>query len=239
MRNALGDIGNKLMTSSVNVNVNGGCLGLRLKKQSSQENNDLLKKTLKTTVTLRQQQQQPLTATFLNNRCLYDDDDDKDVYEILIDKDEIESGDDNGDKKDEECVVSSSDDDNHDEENLIQLDEDDEELNEDALLQAFTFPSKDVIDIDEEDKDNTQLCADYVKDIYYYLNALEKKYRVSPTFLERKIVSAKMRSILIDWLIKVHMQFDWLNETLYLSVQIVDAYLEVVFFLFALLFKEV
>jgi len=218
-------------------------------------NNDLLKKTLKTTVTLKQQQQQPPTATFLvpqnapeipihssasNNSCSMielessdDEDEEENADEIVIEdekNEDEESGDDDDDddEEEEECVVSSSDDDdNDDEENLIQLDEEDEELNEEALLQALTFPStKDVIDIDEEDKDNTQLCADYVKDIYYYLNALEKKYRVSTTFLERKLVSAKMRSILIDWLIQVHMKFHLLNETLYLCVQVIDAYLE-------------
>jgi len=140
---------------------------------------------------------------------------------------EEESVDEDDNEDDEECVVSSDDDDDNDEEeNLIQLDEDDDDDDEDALLHALTFPSKDVIDIDEEDKDNTQLCADYVKDIYYYLNALEKRYRVSGTFLERKLVSAKMRSILIDWLIQVHMKFHLLNETLYLCVQVIDAYLE-------------
>ena len=125
--------------------------------------------------------------------------------------------------------ASSSFDDNHDEENLIQLDEDDEELKGDAILQALTFPSQDVINIDEKDKDNTNSCADYVEEIYYYLNALEKKNRISPTFLERKIVSARNRSTLIDWIIQVHMKFRLLNETLYLSVQVVDAYLEVLF----------
>jgi hypothetical protein len=261
MRNALGDIGNKLL-APVNMhggNGNGNGVGgsLILKKQSSQEGgNDLLSKKnpLKAMVTLKQ----PPTATFLvpqnapeipihsssnNNSCSMielessddEEEEEEEEDEIVIEdeenEDEEEESNDEEEAEEEEYVVSSSD----DEENLIQLDEEDndEELNEEALLQALTFPStKDVIDIDEEDKDNTQLCADYVKDIYYYLNALEKKYRVSTTFLERKLVSAKMRSILIDWLIQVHMKFHLLNETLYLCVQVIDAYLEVVFLLF-------
>ena len=35
-----------------------------------------------------------------------------------------------------------------------------------------------------------------------------------------------MRSVLIDWLIQVHLKFHLLQETLYLCVQIIDAYLE-------------
>lgn len=82
-----------------------------------------------------------------------------------------------------------------------------------------------IIDIDELDTDNTQLVAEYVKDIYKYLSQVEKEYRISPTFLEGKIVTVKMRAVLIDWLIQVHLKFHLLQETLYLCVQIIDAYL--------------
>ena len=85
---------------------------------------------------------------------------------------------------------------------------------------------EDVLDIDEPDIDNTQLVAEYVKDIYYYLNHMERKFRVSPKFLEGKMVTTKMRSVLIDWLIQVHLKFHLLHETMYLCVQIIDAYLE-------------
>ena len=37
-----------------------------------------------------------------------------------------------------------------------------------------------------------------------------------------------MRSVLIDWLIQVHLKFHLLQETLYLCVQIIDAYLQLV-----------
>lgn len=38
-------------------------------------------------------------------------------------------------------------------------------------------------------------------------------------------INPKMRSILIDWLIKVHKKFKLLPETLYLTVNIIDRYL--------------
>lgn len=44
--------------------------------------------------------------------------------------------------------------------------------------------------------------------------------------MENKIVTSKMRAVLIDWLIQVHLKFHLLQETLYLCVQIIDAYLQ-------------
>jgi len=96
------------------------------------------------------------------------------------------------------------------------------ELNESSIMDVST---NEIVDIDEYDADNTQLCAEYVKDIYAYLGTLEKRYRVSSNFLDGKIVTAKMRSVLIDWLIQVHLKFHLLQETLYLCVQIIDLYL--------------
>lgn len=39
-------------------------------------------------------------------------------------------------------------------------------------------------------------------------------------------INDKMRSILIDWLIEVHLKFKLLPETLYITVAIIDRYLE-------------
>ena len=38
-------------------------------------------------------------------------------------------------------------------------------------------------------------------------------------------INEKMRAILIDWLIEVHLKFKLLPETLYLTVNIIDRYL--------------
>ncbi|RNA38125.1 G2 mitotic-specific cyclin-B2 [Brachionus plicatilis] len=109
------------------------------------------------------------------------------------------------------CIMLEEEEDNEVEE--IELDE--ESMHEN------------IIDIDECDAENSQLVADYVKDIYKYLTQTEKKFRIRPNFLEAKIVSVKMRSVLVDWLIQVHLKFHLLQETLYLCVQIIDAYLQV------------
>lgn len=39
-------------------------------------------------------------------------------------------------------------------------------------------------------------------------------------------ISEKMRSILVDWLIEVHLKFKLIPETLYLTVNLIDRYLE-------------
>ena len=43
---------------------------------------------------------------------------------------------------------------------------------------------------------------------------------------KQKDINDKMRAILIDWLIEVHYKFKLLPETLYLTVNIIDRYLE-------------
>ena len=39
-------------------------------------------------------------------------------------------------------------------------------------------------------------------------------------------INAKMRSILIDWLVEVHLKFKLMPETLYLTVNLIDRFLE-------------
>ena len=58
-------------------------------------------------------------------------------------------------------------------EELIEVEEQemcDEDVN---ILNKKCKMPKDVTDIDEADVDNTQLVAEYVKDIYIYLNQME------------------------------------------------------------------
>ncbi|CAI8032758.1 G2/mitotic-specific cyclin-B, partial [Geodia barretti] len=94
---------------------------------------------------------------------------------------------------------------------------------------ALALSNKLVIeDIDESDRDNPQLCAEYVKEIYAYMRELEIKYQVDPAYLSTQSqINSKMRAILIDWLIQVHLRFTLLQETLYLTVSIIDRYLQV------------
>lgn len=82
-------------------------------------------------------------------------------------------------------------------------------------------------DIDANDKDNPQLVSEYVNDIYDYMRTLERKYPVRSNYLDGQEVTGKMRAILIDWLCQVHHRFNLLQETLYLTVALIDRFLQV------------
>jgi len=102
-----------------------------------------------------------------------------------------------------------------------------EEVEIKELSQAFSTQCLNVQDIDANDGDNPQLVSEYVNDIYQHLRFLEDKYKVLPKFLEGQVITGKMRAILIDWLIQVHVRFNLLQETLYLTVAIIDRYLQI------------
>ena len=66
----------------------------------------------------------------------------------------------------------------------------------------------------------------YILMIFVFL--LQGKYHVQPDYMSKQSkVNAKMRAILIDWLIQVHLRFKLLQETLYLTVSVIDRYLQV------------
>lgn len=100
-------------------------------------------------------------------------------------------------------------------------------MKEDELCQAFSDALLTVEDIDDQDEDMPQLCAEYVKDIYVYLMALEQKQSVRPKYLQGYEINERMRALLIDWLIQVHSRFQLLQETLYLTVAVLDRFLQV------------
>ncbi|KAL3041369.1 hypothetical protein OYC64_019549 [Pagothenia borchgrevinki] len=96
------------------------------------------------------------------------------------------------------------------------------------LCQAFS----DVIlhtavrDVDADDYENPMLCSEYVKEIYKYLRQLEVEQNVRATYLQGHEVTGNMRAILIDWLVQVSLKFRLLQETMYLTVGIIDRYLQ-------------
>lgn len=48
-----------------------------------------------------------------------------------------------------------------------------------------------------------------------------------PGYLRRQTdITEKMRAILLDWLVEVHLKFKLMPETLYLTVNLIDRYLE-------------
>lgn len=84
-----------------------------------------------------------------------------------------------------------------------------------------------VDDIDERDA-NDPLCATaYVQEMYKHFRLKEQSTSVRPIFMEHQPhINERMRSILIDWLVEVHLKFKLVPETLYLTVNLIDRYLE-------------
>lgn len=100
-------------------------------------------------------------------------------------------------------------------------------VSEPEMMEVGQLEDPEIDDIDAVDADNPQLCAEYVKDIYQYMQQLERKYHVKPEYLQRHPqINAKMRAILVDWLVLVHQKFTLLQETLFLTISIIDRYLE-------------
>ncbi|XP_067127724.1 G2/mitotic-specific cyclin-B-like [Centruroides vittatus] len=97
------------------------------------------------------------------------------------------------------------------------------------LAEAFStqmLPG-DVNDIDAEDSENPQLVSNYVNDIYKYLRRLEIQYPIRVNHLNKQTeITGKMRGVLIDWLVQVHLRFQLLQETLYLTVAVLDRFLQ-------------
>ena len=102
-------------------------------------------------------------------------------------------------------------------------------------------------DIDCENN-NPQLVSYYAKDIYSYLRGLEvtqaasvylahftklnmfsfqKTFSVRENYMEGYHIRPTMRTILVDWLVDVHGRFKMLQETLYLTVSVMDSFLQV------------
>jgi len=92
-------------------------------------------------------------------------------------------------------------------------------------VQDFPLLPPGVPNIDKEDENQPQLCAEYVPFTYSYLRQLEQEQPIKKEFLKNCHVNGKMRAVLIDWLVEVHHQFKLLQETFYMTVFIIDRYL--------------
>ena len=76
-------------------------------------------------------------------------------------------------------------------------------------------------------KYDLQFAEEYQEEIIPYLFSLEDKKRINPNYmLKQNDINEKMRMILIDWLIEVHLKFKLLPETLFLTINFIDRYLQ-------------
>jgi len=82
--------------------------------------------------------------------------------------------------------------------------------------------------VDEKNKRNALHVTEYLKEIFEHFHEAEQKPRCSVTYMTRiqTDVNEKMRTILVDWLVDVHLKFKLLPETLFLAVEIIDRFLD-------------
>lgn len=74
--------------------------------------------------------------------------------------------------------------------------------------------------------DHLRWGGEYRQDIFRKLRCEESLGLVRPNYLEpQSEINAKMRAILVDWLVEVHTKYRLRPETLYLSVSLIDRYL--------------
>jgi hypothetical protein len=97
------------------------------------------------------------------------------------------------------------------------------ELNEtsNSELENKSNPSEDLTPL-------PQFLREGLKDIY--LNLLDEERHLNSTFgyMHRQAdINEQMRAILIDWLVEVHLKFSLRDETLFLTVSLIDRYLNI------------
>lgn len=82
--------------------------------------------------------------------------------------------------------------------------------------------------IDERDADDVLMVTDYIDGIYTSFKEKEETMSVRPLYMEstQKHINERMRAILVDWLVEVHLKFKLVPDTLYLTINLIDRFLE-------------
>ncbi|XP_030764225.1 G2/mitotic-specific cyclin-B2 [Sitophilus oryzae] len=84
-----------------------------------------------------------------------------------------------------------------------------------------------IYDPDEKTKDDPLMVTQYTQDILAYLRSLEDQFPIKEKFLEDAKVTSRMRATLVNWLVEIHLNLSLELDTLYLSVTLIDRYLQV------------
>ncbi len=72
------------------------------------------------------------------------------------------------------------------------------------------------------------MCCEYVTPLYEHFRDCQNEIKVNPDYIARvqTHVTEKMRTILVDWMVEVHIKYKQVPETLYLTIQLIDRYLQ-------------
>ena len=129
--------------------------------------------------------------------------------------------------KEEEKKTNDIDNDNHKNNNK---NDNDNEIHNNSINNLYTF----INNYKEEDNikryNNIKYSEEYKNDILDNLLQEERELKIiiNPNYFSyQPEINDKMRAILIDWLIDVHTKFDFREETLYITIYIIDCYLSI------------
>ncbi|MED6204035.1 G2/mitotic-specific cyclin-2 [Stylosanthes scabra] len=83
-----------------------------------------------------------------------------------------------------------------------------------------------VINIDSSDADDHLAVVEYIEDLHAHYRKLEILNCISPDYMAQQFdINERMRAILVDWLIEVHDKFNLMQETLFLTINLIDRFL--------------
>lgn len=86
--------------------------------------------------------------------------------------------------------------------------------------------SRDVLDENDEDTFDVTMVAEYAPEIFNHMRELEVRLAPNPKYMEhQEELKWETRAVLIDWVVQVHLRFNLLPETLYLTVNYIDRFL--------------
>ncbi|XP_062612384.1 G2/mitotic-specific cyclin-B2-like, partial [Saccostrea cucullata] len=86
---------------------------------------------------------------------------------------------------------------------------------------------REIEDIEQELARDLFKSPTYARDIYIYLQIVEKRWQIPKDFLDDSIITPKTRAVLMDWFIQVQVYLELLDTTLHLSVVLVDRFLSI------------
>lgn len=74
---------------------------------------------------------------------------------------------------------------------------------------------------------NPQIPKEYINDIYNHLKLIEFEDLPIKNYMNtiQTDINEKMRMILLDWLVEVHIKYNLLTETLFITINLIDKYL--------------
>mmetsp|Transcript_42834 Transcript_42834/g.128583 ORF Transcript_42834/g.128583 Transcript_42834/m.128583 type:complete len:352 (-) Transcript_42834:465-1520(-) len=94
---------------------------------------------------------------------------------------------------------------------------------------AFHAGRRDWVDVDKLNENDPQACSAYSVAICQHLRESELVKRASSRYLDKvqMDVNAKMRAILVDWLVEVSEEYKLCADTLYQAVNYIDRFLSI------------